>query len=64
MTLKELCVVKKTTFAKVSRKTGISQVYLSQLNTGFKTNPSMDILDKLSKVLKVKMEELQKVIKN
>jgi len=64
MTLKELCTKSKLTFLEISKSTGISTVYLSQLNTGFKRNPSIGIVSKISNVLKVSLEEVQKTIKS
>lgn len=64
MTLKELCKSKDKTFTDIAEKTGISINYLSQLNTGKKKNPSLDLVSKISNQLKVSIEDVKKTIKN
>lgn len=60
MSLKELCERKNTTLTGLSKQCGISIVYLSNLNTGNKKNPSLDVLTKISKNLGVTLDELKK----
>jgi|GEM_PF-2115270 transcriptional regulator with XRE-family HTH domain len=62
MSLKDLCEKKKTTLTGLSKQCGISIVYLSNLNTGNKRNPSLDVLNKISKNLGVTIDELEKSI--
>jgi len=64
VTLKELCKSKDKTFTDIAEKTGISINYLSQLNTGKKKNPSLDLVSKISNQLKVSIEDVKKTIKN
>lgn len=43
---------------ELSRRSGVSQPYLSQLETGKNDNPSLNAIDKLSKGLGVTLLEL------
>ncbi|MCX7883450.1 MAG: helix-turn-helix transcriptional regulator [Caloramator sp.] len=58
MKLKELCKSKGITIKKLSEITGISLIYLYELNRGTKKNPSADIALKLAKALNIDIEEL------
>jgi len=51
--LKEKRKEKRMSLRELSRRSGISQPYLSQLETGKNDNPSIDILQKISKGLEV-----------
>ena len=51
---------RKLTLEQLSRLTGISTSYLSDLENLYKINPNYKIVNKLLKVLNVKLEELEK----
>lgn len=63
MSLKQLCKDKKITFTEISKETGISTTYLSRLNTGNYNNPSSEIVEKISSILKVTNDEVIKAIR-
>ena len=63
MNLKELCKAKGKTLSAVSAKTKIGIPYLSNLSTRKKKNPSIEIVSKLANELGVKIEEIQKTLK-
>jgi transcriptional regulator with XRE-family HTH domain len=46
------------TQVELAAKAGLTQGYLTQLERGIRTNPSLDILQRLAKALKVKVGEL------
>lgn len=51
---------KGLSISKLSSLTGISKSYISLLERGIQTNPSIDILEKLAVALKVDVESLVK----
>ena len=51
---------KNLTLEQLSRLTGISTSYLSDLENLYRTNPNYKIVNKLLKVLNVKLEELER----
>ena len=51
---------RKLTLEQLSRLTGISTSYLSDLENLYKINPNYKIVNKLLKVLNVKLEELER----
>ncbi len=58
--LKKIRKEKNLTLKQLSQKTGISTSYLSDLENLYRTNPNYKIVNKLLKVLNVKLEELEK----
>jgi len=58
--VKKICSKKKITMYRVSKETGISQSYLSDLVNGKATNPSSEVLIKLSEFLNVPIDTLVK----
>lgn len=56
--IKELRIKKDLSLNKLSRLTGISKSYLSFLERDIKSNPSLEIIRKISEVLKVELEYL------
>ncbi len=50
---------RKLTQAALAKKVGVHQVTIARLETGVR-RPSADLLQRLAKVLKVKMEDLLK----
>lgn len=64
MSLLQQCRKKGMTLSELSEKTDISIVYLSNLNTGNKKNPSLDILEKISDTLQITLDELKDSLKN
>ena len=58
--LKKTRKERKLTLEQLSRLTGISTSYLSDLENLYKINPNYKIVNKLLKVLNVKLEELEK----
>lgn len=53
-------VLKGITLGQLSRTTGISKGYLSNLEKGIKANPSFEVLEKISLALDVDVLELLK----
>ena len=43
---------------ELSAQAKVAQPYLAQLESGFKANPSLDVLKRLAKALKVKVAKL------
>lgn len=62
MSFKALCKEHGFTFSKLSDETNISIVYLSNLSTGIKNNPSLEILDKVANTLGITIDEVAKAI--
>lgn len=58
--LKNICEKKKITMYRLSKETGISQSYLSEMVNGKATNPSSEVLIKLSNFLKTPIDTLVK----
>ena len=58
--LKKIRKGKNLTLKQLSQKTGISTSYLSDLENLYRTNPNYKIVNKLLKVLNVKLEELER----
>ena len=50
---------RKLTQAELAKRVGVHQVTIARLETGVR-RPSADLLQRLAKVLKVKMEDLLK----
>ena len=42
----------------LARKSGVSAIYISELETGKKTNPSLEVSKKLAAALKVNLDSL------
>lgn len=49
--MKKIRKKKKITLTEISKVTGISVGYLSHLEKGTRNNPSVEIMDKISKAL-------------
>jgi XRE family transcriptional regulator of biofilm formation len=60
--IKELREGKQLTQIELARKLRITQAYLAQLETGVRSNPSILLLRKLAKALKVDLAELFKEV--
>lgn len=60
MNLKKIRQERNLTLKELSIKTGISTSYLSDLENLYRTNPNYKIVNKLLKVLNVKLAELEK----
>ena len=58
--LKKIRKEKNLTLKQLSQKTGISTSYLSDLENLYRTNTNYKIVNKLLKVLNVKLEELER----
>jgi XRE family transcriptional regulator, master regulator for biofilm formation len=56
--IKELRREKNLTLSQLSRKARVSKSYLSQLERNIQTNPSIEVLMKLARVLEVTIPEL------
>ena len=56
--LKLICDKRNITMYRVSKETGISQSYLSDLVNGKAVNPSLEVLIKLSDFLRIPIAEL------
>ncbi len=54
-TLREARGIKQEDLAK---RAGVTQGYIAQLESGLKTNPSLDLLKRLAKALKVPVTAL------
>jgi transcriptional regulator with XRE-family HTH domain len=57
-TIRNLRVAKGLTMLELATAVGIDKSYVSYLESGTKTNVSLDILKKLSQVLQVPLTEL------
>lgn len=62
--LKQLRIKKGYTLEKLSKLTGISTTYLSSLENGFQTNPSLDIIDRIAIGLNEDLVKIFYIIKN
>ena len=58
MRLKELRLSKNITQIRIAKDSGLSQSYINELETGKKTNPTIQTLEKLAKALGVSIAEL------
>ena len=58
MKLRAIRLQKKLTQVQLAEKAQLSQEYIARLETGSKANPSLDVLDRLAKGLKVKVGKL------
>ena len=56
--LKKLRIAKGLTQEQLGNKVGVSDAYITMLETGARKNPSLDLLGRLAKALKVKVGEL------
>lgn len=56
--LKEMRERKGLTQVELANKAGIDQGYLAKLETGVKVNPSLAILQRIAKALRVPITEL------
>jgi transcriptional regulator with XRE-family HTH domain len=56
--LKKLRIAKGLTQEQLGNKVGVSDAYITMLETGARKNPSLDLLERLAKALKVKVGEL------
>lgn len=59
--IKQLRIKKGLSINQLSKLTGISKSYISFLERDIKSNPSLEILRKISEVLKVDLEYLVEV---
>ncbi len=59
-TLKRLRKQRGLTQIELSSRAKVAQPYLAQLESGFKANPSLAVLKRLAKALKVTVAELVK----
>lgn len=58
--LRKIRIKKNITQSEISKLTGISNVYLSNLEKGIKKNPSIKILEKIASALNVSVDEFFK----
>jgi transcriptional regulator with XRE-family HTH domain len=58
MRLKQICEEKGITLKELSDKSGLSVVYLYELERGDKQNPSFKTVNKIAKALKVDISKL------
>lgn len=58
MTMKRLRARSGLTQRELAKKTKVSQSYIGQLETGEQTNPTLDVLRRLAKALKVTVWKL------
>lgn len=56
--IKNLRLQKKLAQVELAKRSGITQAYLAQLETGARKNPSLLLLRKIAKVLGVNLAEL------
>ncbi|WP_409302806.1 helix-turn-helix domain-containing protein [Peribacillus sp. SCS-155] len=56
--IRELRKEKNLTLSHLARKTGISKSYLSQMERNIQTNPSVEVVLKIAKVLEVPIQDL------
>ncbi len=56
--LKELRLSKNITQIRIAKDSGLSQSYINELESGKKTNPTIQTLEKLAKALGVSIAEL------
>lgn len=58
MHLKEYRKARRITQKELADAVGVTQAYISTLESGKRKNPSMDVLVRISKVLKVDIRKL------
>jgi transcriptional regulator with XRE-family HTH domain len=58
MRLKKICDEKGLTFKELSDKSGLSLVYLYELERGDKQNPSLKTVNKIADALEVNISQL------
>ncbi len=56
--LKEIREAKEMTQAQLAEKAGVTREYVTMLESGVKANPSLDVLKRLAKALRVKVGKL------
>jgi transcriptional regulator with XRE-family HTH domain len=56
--IKEIRESKKISLKALAKLSGISDGYISELETGKKTNPTFETIDKIAKALNVTVSEL------
>lgn len=56
--LKKIAKSKDISMYKLSKDSGVSQSYISELVSGKQNNPTMDIAKKLARTLNVSIDEL------
>jgi transcriptional regulator with XRE-family HTH domain len=56
--LKELRETKGLTQVELAKKARVTQSYLAELEAGEKTNPSLEVIQRLAKALRVPLSEL------
>ena len=56
--LKSLRAAQGMTQVELAAKTGLTQAYLAQLESAVRTNPSLDVLKRIAKALKVDVGKL------
>jgi transcriptional regulator with XRE-family HTH domain len=56
--IKKLREARGLTQAELADKVGVTQVYISSLESGARKNPSLELLRKLAKALKTDVAEL------
>jgi transcriptional regulator with XRE-family HTH domain len=56
--IKELCTQKGIDIKELSKKSGISLVYLYELERGVKNNPSIHIVSKIATALNIDIRDL------
>jgi transcriptional regulator with XRE-family HTH domain len=60
MRLKRLRTQRQLNQADLAKKVGVTQAYIAMLERGAFKNPTLDVLQKLAKALKVTVAELVK----
>lgn len=58
MTLKKFREAQGLTQEQLGKKVGVADAYITMLESGVRQNPSIDLLKRLAKALKVKVGEL------
>lgn len=61
MHLKEYRKARRITQKELADAVGVTQAYISTLESGKRKNPSMDVLVRISKVLKVDIRKLIRI---
>lgn len=56
--LRDIRISREMTQAELAKKLKVSQPYVAQLESGAKPNPTLDMLRRLAKALKVTVSEL------
>jgi len=56
--LKRIRLKKNLSLDKLAKLTGVSKSYIASLEKGRRSNPTIEIIDKLSKALNVTRDEL------